>query len=284
MPAYINHQWRKDGVNLTRFNWGAKTYLMGVLNTTPDSFSNDGVYENVELAISKGLEMLSHGADLLDVGGVSTRPSSIYGQVNQVSEQDEIDRVIPVITGLAGRPDCFVSIDTYKSKVAEVAITAGARMVNDIWGLTGDPDMAALIADTKVYVVIMHNTEEPQYQDVVTDTIEFLKRRVDFAVASGIQQEKILIDPGIGFGKGLEENLKILNRLGDYKELGLPLLVGTSRKATVGQILDLPVDDRIEGTGATVAVAITKGADMVRVHDVKEMHRISKMTDAIMRM
>ena len=212
MPAYINHQWRKDGVNLTRFNWGAKTYLMGVLNTTPDSFSNDGVYENVELAISKGLEMLSHGADLLDVGGVSTRPSSIYGQVNQVSEQDEIDRVIPVITGLAGRPDCFVSIDTYKSKVAEVAITAGARMVNDIWGLTGDPDMAALIADTKVYVVIMHNTEKPQYQDVVTDTIEFLKRRVDFAVASGIQQEKILIDPGIGFGKGLEENLKILNR------------------------------------------------------------------------
>lgn len=268
---------------MTLFKWGSKTYLMGVLNTTPDSFSNDGVYENVQLAISKGVQMLSNGADLLDVGGLSTRPPSIYGSVDFVSEQHEIDRVVPVIEGLASRTNGFISIDTYKSSVAEAAINAGAQMVNDIWALSADPNMASLVAEKKVFVVIMHNVVKPRYQDVVSDTAEFLKRRVDFAVTAGIQEEKILIDPGIGFGKGLEENLQILNSLEDYKKIGVPLLLGTSRKATIGDVLGLPVDDRVEGTAATVAVAITKGVDVIRVHDVKEMHRIAKMTDAIVR-
>ena len=265
------------------FDWGSKTYLMGILNTTPDSFSNDGVYLDVDLAVEKGIQMLAHGADILDVGGESNRPSSIYGEVDKISVDEELDRVIPTIYALAKQANCLLSIDTYKSKVAEAAIAAGAHMVNDIWGLSKDPEMATLIADTGVYVVLMHNAEESEYGDVVSDTLDFLKAQVGFAVDNGIHQDKIIIDPGIGFSKGTTENLEILNRLGEYKKIGLPLLVGTSRKATIGQVLDLSVDDRIEGTAATVAVAITRGADMVRVHDVKEMNRVSKMTDAIVR-
>ena len=273
----------KDYSGLNLFDWGSKTYLMGILNTTPDSFSNDGVYLDVDLAVEKGIQMLAHGADILDVGGESNRPSSIYGEVDKISVDEELDRVIPTIYALAKQANCLLSIDTYKSKVAEAAIAAGAHMVNDIWGLSKDPEMATLIADTGVYVVLMHNAEESEYGDVVSDTLDFLKAQVGFAVDNGIHQDKIIIDPGIGFSKGTTENLEILNRLGEYKKIGLPLLVGTSRKATIGQVLDLSVDDRIEGTAATVAVAITRGADMVRVHDVKEMNRVSKMTDAIVR-
>ena len=264
---------------------------MGILNTTPDSFSNDGIYLDTDLAVDKGIEMLAHGADILDVGGESTRPSSVYGEVDKISVDEELDRVIPAIYRLARQPNCLLSIDTYKSKVAEAAIAAGVHVVNDIWGLSRDPEMANLIADTGVYVVLMHNAEEPEYGDVVSDTLDFLKSQVEFAVDNGIHQDKIIIDPGIGFSKGTTENLEILNRLEEYKEIGLPLLVGPSRKATIGPsrksfiglTLDLPVDDRIEGTAAAIAVAISKGADMVRVHDVKEMKRVSKMTDAIVR-
>jgi len=256
---------------------------MGILNTTPDSFSNDGIYSAVDLAVDKGIDMLADGADVLDVGGESSRPHAVYGEVDKISLDEELDRVIPTIHGLANKANCLISVDTYKSKVAEAAIAAGAHVVNDIWGLSGDPEMAPLIADTGVSVVLMHNAKEPRYRDVVLDTLDFLKAQVEFAVDSGIHQDKIIIDPGIGFSKRTTENLEILNRLQEYKKIGLPLLVGTSRKATIGEVLDLTVDDRIEGTAATVAVAISRGADMVRVHDVKEMYRVSKMTDAIVR-
>ncbi|SVA99276.1 uncharacterized protein METZ01_LOCUS152130 [marine metagenome] len=268
---------------MTLFDWGSKTYLMGILNATPDSFSNDGIHQDVDLMISRGIEMLSRGADVLDVGGESSKPPSVYGHVNKVSENEEIQRVVPIIRALSLESKAVISIDTYKAKVAKAAILAGARMVNDIWGLGRDSEMAHLIADTEVYVVIMHNTEFPQYKDVVKDTVEFLKNRVDFAVSAGINKNKIIVDPGIGFAKGVEQNLQILNRLHEYKILGVPVMVGTSRKSTIGEILELPVDDRIEGTAATVSVAIARGVDMVRVHDVQEMYRISKMTDAIVR-
>lgn len=270
-------------LELILFDWGSKTYVMGILNITPDSFSNDGIYADVDLAVDRGIEMVANGADILDIGGESSKPAALYGEVEKISLDEELDRVIPTIDGLANKAKCLLSVDTYKSKVAEAAIAAGAHVVNDIWGLSRDPEMAPLIADTGVSVVLMHNAKEPKYRDVVLDTLDFLKAQVEFAVANGIHQDKIIIDPGIGFSKGTTENLEILNRLEEYKKIGLPLLVGTSRKATIGQILDLPLDDRIEGTAATIAVAISRGADMVRVHDVKEMNRVSKMTDAIVR-
>ena len=270
-------------LELILFDWGSKTYVMGILNTTPDSFSNDGIYADVDSAIARGIEMLSNGADILDIGGESSRPPAVYGEVNEISLTEELDRVIPTISGLADKAKCLISVDTYKSKVAEAAIAAGAHVINDIWGLSRDPEMAPLIADTGVSVVLMHNAEEPKYCDVVLDTFDFLKAQVEFAVDNGIGEDKIIIDPGIGFSKRTDENLEILNRLEEYKKIGMPLLVGTSRKAPIGQILGLPVDDRIEGTAATIAVAISRGADMVRVHDVKEMNRVSKMTDAIVR-
>jgi len=270
-------------LELILFDWGSKTYVMGILNITPDSFSNDGIYADVDLAVDRGIEMVTNGADILDIGGESSKPAALYGEVEKISLDEELDRVIPTIHGLANKAKCLLSVDTYKSKVAEAAIAAGAHVVNDIWGLSRDPEMAPLIADTGVSVVLMHNAKEPKYRDVVLDTLDFLKAQVEFAVANGIHQDKIIIDPGIGFSKGTTENLEILNRLEEYKKIGLPLLVGTSRKATIGQILDLPLDDRIEGTAATIAVAISRGADMVRVHDVKEMNRVSKMTDAIVR-
>ena len=256
---------------------------MGILNATPDSFSGDGIHQNVNLSISKGIAMLSNGADVLDIGGESSKPPSIYGHVDKVSANEEIQRIVPVIHALSLESEAIISVDTYKAKVAKAAISAGATMVNDIWGLRRDPEMVQLIADTGVYVVIMHNAESAQYKDIVKDTVEFLKKRVGFAISSGIEKHKIIVDPGIGFGKGLEQNLQILNRLDEYKTIGVPVMVGTSRKSTIGEILELPVDDRIEGTAATVSVAITRGADMVRVHDVQEMHRVAKMTDAIVR-
>ena len=268
---------------MTLFDWGSKTYLMGILNATPDSFSGDGIHQDVNLTISRGVEMLSRGADVLDVGGESSKPPSVYGHRDKVSADEEIQRVVPIIRALSLEPKAVISVDTYKAKVAKAAISAGATMVNDIWGLGRDSEMVRLVADAGVYVVIMHNTESPQYKDIVKDTVEFLKKRVDFAISTGIDKNKIIVDPGIGFGKGSEQNLQILNRLHEYKTIGVPVMVGTSRKSTIGEILKLPVDDRIEGTAATVSVAITRGADMVRVHDVPEMYRITKMTDAIVR-
>ena len=263
--------------------FGTRTFVMGVLNVTPDSFSGDGLGSDVNTALSRASRFIEEGVDIIDVGGESTRPSGIYEGVQEIQEEEEIRRVIPVIDAIKSRTNVLISVDTYKANVALAAVNAGASIVNDIWGMQRDPDMTSVISSTGCSVVLMHNTSNPDYSDVVQDTIFTLSEMVDRAVKSGVNKESILIDPGIGFGKTVKQNLEILRRLDEYKTIGRPLLVGTSRKSTIGNVLDLPVDERLEGTAATVALAISKGVDIVRVHDVKEMIRVSRMSDAIIR-
>ena len=263
--------------------WGYKTYVMGILNTTPDSFSGDGTGLNVRHAVEKGIEFVREGANILDVGGMSTRPASMYGSVDMVSEEEEISRVLPVIKLLASEVNVPISIDTYRSSVASVALSEGATIVNDIWGFKKDPRMASVVAETGAHIVLMHNTDDPEYDDVVSDVIADLMNTVAKAISCGVDPSKIIIDPGIGFAKNSEQNLEIIRRLGEFKKLGHPILIGTSRKSTIGMVLDLPVDQRLEGTAATVALSIANGADVIRVHDVKEMSRVAAMTDAIVR-
>ena len=267
----------------TTFDWGTKTFVMGVLNVTPDSFSRDGVGTDVERAVEQGLRFQEWGADIIDIGGESTRPASIYPDSEMVSAVDELDRVLPVIEALTHLLKIPMSIDTYKSEVATQAIASGAEIVNDVWGLTGDPDIGAVIAKSGVPVILMHNQAHTRYRDVVPDVFERLHELTQSAIELGISKENIILDPGMGFGKTAQHNLQILRRLREFDALDLPLLVGLSRKSTIGYVLDLPVDDRIEGTAATVAISIANGADIVRVHDVKEMARVAKMTDAIVR-
>ncbi len=263
--------------------FGTRTFVMGVLNVTPDSFSGDGLGTDVNTALNRALRFIEEGVDIIDVGGESTRPSGIYDGVQEIRGEEEIRRVIPVIDAIKSRTDALISVDTYKANVALAAVNAGASIVNDIWGMQRDLDMTSVISRTGCSVVLMHNTSNPDYSDVVQDTIFTLSEMVDRAVRSGVKEESILIDPGIGFGKTPKQNLEILRRLDEYKTIGKPLLVGTSRKSTIGKVLDLPVDERLEGTAATVALAISKGVDIVRVHDVKEMVRVSRMSDAIVR-
>ena len=267
----------------TTFDWGTKTFVMGVLNVTPDSFSRDGVGTDVERAVEQGLRFQEWGADIIDIGGESTRPASIYPDSEMVSVVDELDRVLPVIEALTHLLEIPISIDTYKSEVASQAVASGAEIVNDVWGLTGDPDIGAVIAKSGVPVILMHNQAHTRYRDVVPDVFERLHELTQSAIELGISKENIILDPGMGFGKTAQHNLQILRRLREFDALDLPLLVGLSRKSTIGYVLDLPVDDRIEGTAATVAISIANGADIVRVHDVKEMARVAKMTDAIVR-
>ena len=256
---------------------------MGVINVTPDSFSNDGVGDDVEAAVRVASEFQENGADIIDVGGESTRPPGIYGGSEPVSADEELSRVLPMIEAIRGETDLPVSIDTYKATVAQAAVEAGASMINDVWALQRDPEMLRVAADAEVPVVLMHNQVGTEYNDVVPDVIEGLRRRVDAAVEGGVRAENIIVDPGMGFGKTAEQNLEILRRLDEFESLVLPLLVGMSRKSTIGYVLDLPVEERVEGTAATVALSIAGGADIVRVHDVKEMSRVARMTDAVVR-
>lgn len=281
------------------FEWGKRTYVMGILNITPDSFSRDGLAGDgrdqvIDQALEQGRSFVESGADILDVGGESTRPGA-----REVSADEEIDRVIPVIARLAAELKALISIDTYKASVAERALDAGADLVNDVWGLRADRDLAGLIAEREVPVVIMHNRSNPQnarikanlggryvgieYQNLVEDVKQELLHSVQIAREAGIDREKIILDPGIGFGKTVSQNLELLNRLDEIRELGYPVLLGSSRKSFIGYTLDLPLEDRLEGTAATVAVGITRGADIVRVHDVREMVRVARMTDALVR-
>jgi len=262
---------------------GSKTLIMGVINATPDSFSGDGIDIDVDAALRQANHFVKNGVDLIDVGGESSRPSSIYKGVKSISVQDEIDRVVPIVEIITSELDVRVSVDTFKSKVAWEAIKKGASIVNDIWSFEKDADMANVVKNTDVDVILMHNTDNPKYGDVVEDCIRGLKRVVDRAVKFGVKKDRIIIDPGIGFAKTPTQNLEILRRLSEFKVLGFPILVGTSRKSTIGAVLGLPVDQRLEGTAATVAICITKGADIVRVHDVAEMSRVVKMSDAIVR-
>ena len=262
---------------------GTKTLIMGVINATPDSFSGDGIDIDVDAALMQANHFVKNGVDLIDVGGESSRPPSIYRGVKPISVQDEIDRVVPIIETITSELDVRVSVDTFKSKVALEAIKKGASIVNDIWSFQKDADMANVVKNADVDVILMHNTDNPKYGDVVEDCIRGLKRVVDRAVKFGVKKDRIIIDPGIGFAKTPIQNLEILRRLSEFKVLGFPILVGTSRKSTIGAVLGLPVDQRLEGTAATVAICITKGADIVRVHDVAEMSRVVKMSDAIVR-
>lgn len=267
----------------TEFLWGSRTYIMGVINVTSDSFSGDGIGTDVGVATTLGLKFQKMGADIIDVGGESTRPSSIYTGVIPTSLQEELDRVIPTIKALSSVLEIPISIDTYKAEVAHQAIKAGAAMVNDVWAFEGDPEMSHVVSGADVPVVLMHNQEGNDYDDLVPGVIRALQQSVEKAQKAGVDDDKIIVDPGIGFGKNVEQNLEILRRLDEFAVLEKPLLLGTSRKSTIGYVLNLEIDQRVEGTAATVALSIAGGADIVRVHDVKEMVRVAKVSDAVVR-
>lgn len=256
---------------------------MGVLNITPDSFSGDGLNSDTDAAIERAVRFQAEGADIIDIGGESTRPPSIYSGAGPISVKEELDRVIPVIEALSPVLDVPISIDTYKAEVARAALQAGAAMINDVWGFRRDAEMAQVAAAADVPVVLMHNQKHTRYTNLVPDVIAGLQNMMDRAVEAGVKRENIVLDPGMGFGKTAEHNLEILRRLNEFRALNAPLLVGMSRKSTIGYVLGLPVEERLEGTGATVALSVAFGADIVRVHDVKEMARVARMSDAVVR-
>ena len=265
------------------FVWGEKTYIMGVMNVTPDSFSGDGLNLDVDAAVRQAVQFQEWGAHILDVGGESTRPPSIYQDAGPVTVQQELERVIPAIEAIVQVVDLPVSVDTTKATVAREAIVAGAVMVNDQWALRADEGMLEVVSEAGVPLVLMHNQCDTEYRNLVPDVIESLRKSRDKAFRGGIDAVNVILDPGMGFGKTAEQNLELLRRLDELDELECPLVVGMSRKSTIGYVLDLPVHDRIEGTAATVAFSVAAGADMVRVHDVKEMVRVARMSDAIVR-
>jgi dihydropteroate synthase len=260
------------------FHWGSRTYVMGIVNVTPDSFSGDGV-SDLEEAVAQARQMEQDGADLIDIGGESTRPETWSGP--GLSLEDELARVIPVVTRVAATVTVPISIDTYKAGAAKRAIAAGAVLVNDVWGFRRDPLMAATVAAAGVPVVLMHNKPGGGYLDLIGEISDSLRESVELARAAGITDDRIILDPGIGFGKTREENLEIIRRLPELRQLGFPLLIGPSRKSFIGKTLDLPAGERLEGTAAAVALSIAGGADIVRVHDVKAMVRVARMADAI---
>lgn len=261
------------------FRWGSRTYVMGIVNVTPDSFSGDGVTD-LEAAVAHAREMEQDGADLIDIGGESTRPETWAGP--GLSSAEELARVIPVVAQVAAAVAVPVSIDTYKAEVAERAIAAGAAMVNDVWGLRRDPQMAGAVFRAGVPVVLMHNKPGGGYRDLIGEIAASLRESLELGRVAGIPEDHIFLDPGIGFGKTREENLEIIRRLPELRRLGFPLLIGPSRKSFIGKTLDLPAGERLEGTAAAVALSIAGGADIIRVHDVKAMVRVARMADAIL--
>ncbi|HVH64486.1 MAG TPA: dihydropteroate synthase [Candidatus Acidoferrum sp.] len=262
------------------FLWGSRTYVMGIVNVTPDSFSGDGLMD-LEAAVTRARQMEEEGADLLDIGGESTRPET--WSAPGLPEANELARVLPIIEAVVDAVSIPLSIDTYKSEVAARAIAAGASLVNDVWGLKRDPKMAASVERAGVPVVLMHNQPGGGYRELISDIADGLQESVQLARSAGIRDERLILDPGIGFGKTREENLEIIRRLPELRALGFPVLIGPSRKSFIGKTLDLPVGERLEGTAAAVALGIAGGADIVRVHDVKPMVRVARMADAIVR-
>ena len=261
------------------FEYGKKTYIMGILNVTPDSFSDGGSYTNVEVAVKHAKKMVEEGADIIDVGGESTRPGHKF-----VSIEEEIKRISPVIKTLKKNINIPISIDTYKSQVAEEALKLGVDMVNDVWGLTYDEDMANVIGKYDASVCIMHNQEGTDYdKDIIESIKEFLQNSIDKAIKAGVKKEKIVLDPGIGFGKTFEQNIEVLRRLNELKSLGYPILLGTSRKSVLGNIVGGEPKDRIEATVATTVSGIRDGVEIVRVHDVKENLQAAKIADRLYR-
>lgn len=281
--------------------WGARTFVMGILNITPDSFSGDGLIASrqdrqdvIDRALEQARRFVAAGADILDIGGESTRPGA-----TPVGLDEELDRVLPVIQAISSELDVLVSVDTYHAVVAEAALQAGAQIVNDIWGLRVDPALAGVVARYGVPMVLMHNhsawshTETRErlggryvgqpFVEMISDIRHELLESVAIAHSAGIQDEKIILDPGVGFGMTVAENLELIDRLAEIRSLGYPVLLGPSRKSFIGYTLDLPPDQRVEGTAAAVAIGIARGADIVRVHDVETMVRVAQMTDAIVR-
>ncbi len=264
--------------------FGARTLVMGILNVTPNSFSDGGKFNQLDLALEHAYQMVEEGADIIDVGGESTRPG-----YEMIDAEEEIKRIVPIIEALAQKVKVPLSVDTYKAKVARAALDAGAGIINDIWGFQFEqdqseiPEMARVAAEYDCPVILMHNQNGTEYNNLMDEVLLFLRKSIEIAEKAGVKPDKIILDPGIGFGKDLDQNLEVMSRLEEFQSLGKPVLLGTSRKRMIGSVLDLPVTERVEGTAATVVIGITKGMDIVRVHDVKEMARVVKMTDAIIR-
>ncbi|QHI71147.1 dihydropteroate synthase [Aminipila terrae] len=254
-----------------------KTYVMGILNVTPDSFSDGGRWNNVDAALKHAEQMISEGAHIIDVGGESTRPGH-----TKVEAEEEIRRTVPVVEAIKKRFDIPISIDTYKSSVAKENLLAGADLVNDIWGLKYDDEIAKVIADASAACCLMHNRDNTHYHDFMEDVKNDLKEVITIAKKAGIKDEKIILDPGVGFVKSYEQNLEVIHCLEQFRELGYPVLLGTSRKSVIGTALDLPADERLEGTLVTTVMAVMKGCAFVRVHDIKENVRTIRMTEAIL--
>ena len=265
-------------IGTKEFDLENELYVMGILNVTPDSFSDGGRYDDLDHALQQAERMVEEGASILDVGGESTRPNHI-----KISSEEEIERVCPVIEALKQRFDVPVSLDTYKSDVAVAGIEAGADLLNDIWGLKWDGTMAKVIADAGIACCLMHNRRENVYNDLVEDVLNDLRECVDLALAAGIAKDKIMLDPGIGFAKDLDQNLSVMKHIGRIKELGYPILLGTSRKSMIGLTLDLPVSEREEGTLATSIIGLMEGCSVFRVHDVKTNMRGLRMAQAILK-
>lgn len=260
------------------YKLGERTYIMGILNVTPDSFSDGGKFNEIEAAVRQAKKLVEDGADIIDVGGESTRPGAKY-----VTEEEEIKRVVPIIKAIKKELDVTISIDTYKCKTAEEAIKAGADIINDIWGAKYDKNIAKVAAKYNVPIILMHNREDKPYENLMEDVINDLQESIDIALDAGVKKENIILDPGIGFAKTYEENLVVMNKCEVIKAMGYPVLLGTSRKSMIGLTLNLPVNERVEGTLATTVMGIMKGMEFIRVHDVLENKRVAVMTDTILK-
>lgn len=261
------------------FDYQKKTYIMGILNVTPDSFSDGGKYDHVDAALKHVEQMIKDGADIIDIGGESTRPG-----YQRISDEEEMERVVPVIEAIARNFAIPMSIDTYKSAVAREAIKAGAHIINDIWGAKADPNMAHVAANLHVPIILMHNRQGNHYQHFMRDALADIDESIAIVKQAGVRDEKIILDPGIGFGKSVAQNLDMMRNLDMLVAKGYPVLLATSRKSTIGHVLDLPTSERLEGTIATNCFGIGQGCQLVRVHDVKEMARAAKMMDALMQL
>ncbi|KLV22238.1 dihydropteroate synthase [Niallia circulans] len=258
-------------------NYDQKTIIMGILNVNPDSFSDGGKYNEMDRAVKHAVQMVEDGADIIDIGGESTRPG-----YTEISIEEELERVIPIIERLANEVNVPLSIDTYKGEVARQSLQAGAHIINDIWGAKRDPSMAEVAAEYQAPIILMHNRDNLSYTSFLEDVVSDLQESIDMVKGAGVSAEKIILDPGIGFAKDLKGNLDMMRGLDKLVEMGYPVLLGTSRKSLIGHVLNLPVSERLEGTGATICYGIQKGCQLIRVHDVKEMTRMARMMDALM--
>ncbi|MEG6575247.1 MAG: dihydropteroate synthase [Caldibacillus debilis] len=257
-------------------DFGKKTYVMGILNVTPDSFSDGGLYNELDKGLAHAAEMVSDGADIIDIGGESTRPGH-----TPVPAEEEIRRILPFIEEMSKRISVPISVDTYKAETAERALKAGAHIINDVWGAKKDPEIADVAARYEVPIILMHNRDNMDYESLMRDVLYDLYESINIAKKRGVRDSQIILDPGIGFAKTYEQNIEVMKNLDKISALGYPVLLGTSRKSMIGHALNLPVSERLEGTGATVCYGIMKGCDIVRVHDVKEISRMVKMMDIL---